>query len=219
MASKSSSSSSSASSVSASAAPSSSSTGKKTYKCPPIYLNLLLLNKDELVGNKVVEKTGLHSGGLLARAAAFTANKFVTDEKIITNLAENLIDGVSKSIKELGITAEIAIKFKQGCLVVIRIQIDEIDIMQLIVTAKGKEFAENFNGLLTAAATLGMEETVHTKVHEKVYGSIGDGMKTKFSTMIPQKMAEKGVFVECQACSHTEQAEIFFELYDRLQKM
>jgi hypothetical protein len=110
MASKSSSSSATSASVSGSSVPAPSSTGKKTYKCPPIYLNLLLLNKDELVGNKVVEKTGLHSGGLLARAAAFTTNKFVTDEKIITTLAENLIDGVSKAIKDLGITAERTVK-------------------------------------------------------------------------------------------------------------
>ena len=42
----------------------------------PIFLNVLLLNKDEVVRSKVTEKTGLSSGGFMGKAAAF-AGKLV----------------------------------------------------------------------------------------------------------------------------------------------
>mmetsp|Transcript_9679 Transcript_9679/g.10401 ORF Transcript_9679/g.10401 Transcript_9679/m.10401 type:complete len:215 (-) Transcript_9679:165-809(-) len=188
----------------------------KTHRCAPIYLNILLLNKDELVGNKITEKTGK---GFFGRAAAYTANKLITDEKIIGNLAQGLIDGVQKAITDLGIHAEISIKFKQGSLVVIRIQIAEIDTMQLILTAKGPEFASHFNTLLSSTTALGMGDMVNERVHENIYGSIGEGMIQKFNELIPQKMSEKGVNVDCQACSANDQAEVFFDLFEKLSQL
>ena len=61
-----------------------------------------------------------------------------------------------------------------------------------------------------------MGEMVNEKVQDKIYGSIGEGMVTKFNEMIPTKMAEKGVIVDCQASSAHDQAEVFFDLYEKL---
>jgi hypothetical protein len=186
---------------------------KNTHKCEPIYLNVLLLNKDELVTNKIAEKTGT---GFFGRAAARTANHFITDEKIASNIGENLVDGVSKALGDMGITADFHVKFKQGAYVVLRIQIDEMDIMKLVVTAKGPQFANSFQDLLNAANNLGMGESVGLKVKEKIYGSIGEGMVKKFNELIPKKMEEKGVIEDCQACLSSEQAEIFFAILDKV---
>jgi hypothetical protein len=59
-----------------------------------------------------------------------------------------------------------------------------------------------------------MSDTVLSKVDDKIYGSIGEGMATKFTEMIPKRMADKGVIVDCHACSAEEEAEVFFELYN-----
>jgi hypothetical protein len=39
------------------------------------------------------------------------------------------------------------------------IQIDELDTMQLILTAKGQEFANNFNALFASAAAWGYRDS------------------------------------------------------------
>ena len=51
----------------------------------PIYLNVLLLNKDEVVSKKVAEKTGLTAG-----IASYAANKAVSDETVTSGLSSNL---------------------------------------------------------------------------------------------------------------------------------
>lgn len=53
--------------------------GKATYIPPKFYINILLLNKDEIIAAKVQEKAG---SGLFGRAAGFVASKAVTDDKI-----------------------------------------------------------------------------------------------------------------------------------------
>jgi hypothetical protein len=181
---------------------------------PPFYLNLLLLNKSEVVGNKVQEKTGI--SGFFGRVAVYSANQMIPDEKIITNLAENLIHGVEKTIDEMGITADFDLKFVKGALAVIRIQITDINTLQIILSAKGPEFASNFMKLLAATSKLGMERTVLSNVNNKLQSTIIEGMITKFNEMIPQKLAEKGVIIDCHACKKEDQGEIFFELYDRI---
>jgi hypothetical protein len=181
---------------------------------PPFYLNLLLLNKSEVVGNKVHEKTGI--SGFFGRVAVYSANKMIPDEKIITNLAENLITGVGKAIDEMGITADFDLKFVKGALAVIRIQITDINTLQIILSAKGPEFASNFMKLLAATSKLGMEKTVLSNVNNKLQSTIIEGMIGKFNEMIPHKLAEKGVIIDCHACKKEDQAEIFFELYDRI---
>lgn len=143
----------------------------------------------------------------------------ISDEKIITDMAEKLIEGVSKTIEEVGIVADFSIKFTKGSFVVIKIQIMDIDTLQLILSAKGPEFASNFTRLLISVEKLGMTATVLDKVNTKIHSSISEGMINKFNALIPQKMSEKGVHVDCHACTTEEQAEIFFYLHDRLMEM
>lgn len=184
-----------------------------TVNIPPFYLNLLLLNKSEVVENRVLDKTG---EGFLGRAAVYAANKMVTDEEIVSNIANSLISVVSKTIDEMGITADFAIKFTKGSFLVIKIQITEVDILQLVLSAKGPEYASEFTRLLTATERLGMVGTVLPKIQTKIYSNINDGMIQKFNELIPTKMAEKSIHVDCHACKTEDQAEVFFELHDRL---
>ena len=83
-----------------------------SVQCKPFYLNLVLLNKEEVVTNKVAEKTGFKAGGLLGKAAAFAANKLVSDETVLEKLSDGLIDGVNKAITDLNIKATIEFEYK-----------------------------------------------------------------------------------------------------------
>jgi len=188
-------------------------TSAGSHTCRPFYLNILLLNKAEIVAQKVAAKAGT---GLFGRAAGFAANRLVSDEKIMDNLAEKLIGGVQRATSELGITADMEVKFQQGPFVVIRVQVTEVDTLQLILSSKGPEFASNFTTLMTAVEALGIKDSVNQKVEEKVNSSISEGMMRKFKEMIPHKMAEQGVNVECDAVSAEEQAEVFFKLLSDL---
>lgn len=186
---------------------------RSVRRCKPFFLNVTLLNKDEVVASKVAEKAG---SGIFGRAAAFAANKLISDDKIVENLAEKLIDGVHSATSELGIEAEMEVKFQHGPFVVIRVQVVDVDTLQLILSAKGEEFATNFSTLLVAATSLGLKDTVESRVDDKVFSSINEGMMAKFRDLIPQKMATQGVVVECQVASVEDEADLFFDIMSHL---
>lgn len=182
-------------------------------RCKPFYLNVILLNKDEVVATKVAEKAGT---GLFGRAAAFAANKLISDDKIVENLAEKLMDGVQTATAELGISADMEVRFQHGPLVVIQVQVADVDTLQLILSAKGEEFATNFSTLLVAATALGLKDTVESKVDDKIYSSINEGMMAKFRELIPVKMAAQGVLVSCEVSSAEDEADLFFNIMSTL---
>ena len=89
----------------------------------------------------------------------------------------------------------------------------------MILSAKGEDFASNFSTLLLTAEKLGMGETVSAKVDEKIQTSIIEGMMKKFGEMIPAKVASKGVEVECQPATCEQEAEIFFNILERVNEL
>ncbi len=185
-------------------------------QCKPFFLNIVLLNKEEVVNSKVAEKTGFRSGGFLEKAANFAANKLVKDEKVLSTLSEQLILNVQKAVSELNISATIESKFQQGSFVVIRVQVHDFDTMSLVLASKGADFASSFSTLLVAVEQLGMEDTVLSTVDTKIVSQINEGMMRKFNEMIPLKLGEKGLNVDCTTCSPEEQADFFYETLAKL---
>lgn len=183
---------------------------------PPFFLNILLLNKDEVVAKGVQEKTGT---GLFGKVAAFAANKVITDEKIITNLSSTLMDTIKKSIEDMGIHIEVTKRFQHGPLVVIQFQVMDLELLKVIEVAKGKEFSANFQNLLSSAEQLGLGDVITGKVYEKIYATINESMIKKFGEMLPTKMREKGVSVDCTASSHNDEALVFFDMMNRVNSL
>ena len=54
---------------------------------------------------------------------------------------------------------------------------------------------------------------IETKIRSKVY----EAMIEKLGEMIPQKMGEAGLQVECHVCGKEAEAEIFFDILDRME--
>lgn len=44
----------------------------------------------------------------MGRAATFAANKLVTDEKVISNLASTVIEKISAGVNDMGISADVS---------------------------------------------------------------------------------------------------------------
>lgn len=177
--------------------------------CPPFFLNIRLLNKEDLVAKTVQEKAGT---GFVGRVAAYAANKMVTDDKIITNLSDTLMDTIKKSVQDMGIQMDVQKRFQQGSFVVIQFQVLDIELLKVLKVAKGEDFAQHFEAFLEAAKGLGLGDTIVGKVYEKIYGSLNEGMLNKLSTLVPTKMKEKGVEVEIEACTADREGLVFFDI-------
>jgi hypothetical protein len=182
---------------------------------PPFYINIILVNKDEVVASAVGNKTGLKTG-YLARAAAFAANKLVTDERVVSNLATNLIDKATAAVTELGIHASFKKVFQAGSFVVLRVQILEVDKLTLVLAAKGPDFASSFSSLLTTLSFLGLEATALPTIDHKINDSVYEGMMNKMAEILPKKMQEAGLVVECNVYSAADQANNFYDTLETL---
>lgn len=187
------------------------------YKAKPVYINVLLLNKNEVVAAKVAEKTGL-KGGLFNKAINFAANKVVTDEKVIDSLSATLISKISTAVNDMGIKADISKKFQKGAFVVVRVHVEDVDKLSLILGAKGPEFASSFSALVSSLSSLGLAETALPKIDIKIQDLIHNALITKFSEAVPAKMAEQGLEVQCDVKSSEDQAEFFFEALENFEK-
>jgi len=185
-----------------------------TMTCPVFYLNILLLNKDELIKGKVEGKAG---SGFLGRAAATLASSVVSDETVINSLAATLIEKVETAVSEMGISAAVTKVFQKGCFVTFTVTVQDIDKLSLILAAKGAEFAADFSTLLVMLTRLGLSETALPKIDEKISNLVHTKLMERFQEMIPLKMSEQGLVVECNCSTSAAQAEYFFGMLQRLE--
>eukprot|EP00598_Pedospumella_elongata_P006708 CAMPEP_0184983430 /NCGR_PEP_ID=MMETSP1098-20130426/12627_1 /TAXON_ID=89044 /ORGANISM="Spumella elongata, Strain CCAP 955/1" /LENGTH=204 /DNA_ID=CAMNT_0027507245 /DNA_START=33 /DNA_END=647 /DNA_ORIENTATION=+ len=182
---------------------------KLPYELKPFYLNIVLLNKDEIVTAKATEKAGK---GLFGRVAAYGATHLVSDEKVLGKISEKLVENVGSAVSVMGIEASLLKVFAQGAYVVIRVQVQEVDKLKLLHKAKGIEFASSFEVLLNSIDKLGLADTAGEKIDRKIKDHIQEGMMKKFGEVIPEKLAENGVSVDCHVVHSTEQAEYFYQM-------
>jgi hypothetical protein len=187
------------------------------YEAKVVYINVLLLNKRDVVASKVAEKTGL-KGGLFNKAINFAANKVVTDEKVIASLAETLVSKILIAVNDMGIKADIKKKFQKGAFVVVRVHVQDVDKLALILGAKGPEFASSFSALVSSLSSLGLADTALPKIDKKIQDLVHNALITKFAEAIPQKMAEQGLEVQCDVKSSEDQADFFFEALENFEK-
>jgi len=173
---------------------------------PSFYLNVRLLNKDELVNSKVTEKAG---SGLFGKAVSAVATRVVTDELVLSKLADILTEKVHSAVEAMGIQVSLERCYAQGPVVCFKVTVKSIDQLELVLAAKGAEYAATFSRLLVNLAELGLTEVL-PKIDEKIATKVKEGMMKRMETIIPQKTQEQGMEVQVRACSSEEQAEVFF---------
>jgi len=173
---------------------------------PSFYLNVLLLNKDELVSNKVTEKAG---SGLFGKAVSAVATRVVTDELVLSKLGDVLTEKVQSAVEAMGIQVSLERCYAQGPVVCFKVTVKSIDQLELVLAAKGADYAASFSRLLVTLTELGLTEVL-PKVDEKIATKVTEGMMKRMEEMIPEKTAEQGLEVQVKACLAGEQAEVFF---------
>lgn len=178
------------------------------YQLKPFYMNIILLNKDEIVNKKATEKTGT---GVFGRAAAFTATRLVSNDMVLTKISVKLIEGVKLAVSDMGISASIQKSFQDGAYVVIRVQVSDVEKLKLLKKAKGLEFSAAFEVLLHSLTQLGLDKTAGVQIDHKIKDHIQEGLMKRFGEAIPQKLAENGVSVELEVVGSEEQAEYFYQ--------
>lgn len=172
-----------------------------------IYINLKILNKDEIISSKVSEKAGT---GFLGRTASYAASKLVTDEKISSTITSKLIEGIQKATDDIGITCVLVPVFIDGVASTIQLKIESFDTYEVIKNTKGEDFLSKIKDLEASVEALGMGDVVTEKVKNKVSDSVSDGIISKLTTIIPQKLNENGVKVNCCIKTSESQAGYFF---------
>ena len=90
------------------------------------------------------------------------------------------------------------------------------DKLQLLKVSKGEEYANLFSTLLDCMDRLGLEEPL-SKVDGIVLQKVQESLMDKFGQLIPSKMAESGMLVDCTVVDKGNQAEFFFDTLESVE--
>ena len=182
------------------------------------YLNVVVLNKDDVVKAKVQEKVGSGYFGLLGKLATSAATHAVSDDKFAATVASKLVETIPTKTQDLGITLSLTSVFQRGTYVVLKATISNINTPVLLTKTKGEEFAAKFaelQELLTFFQVSDARDGIETKIRGKVH----DALLTKLEEQLPAKLQESGnVAVTVQAKRPAEQAQFFYDFLAALEK-
>jgi len=184
------------------------------------YLNLVLLNKNDVVEKIVKDKVGSGVSGLHIRSklAATVAKKALKDEAVSSKLAEKLVDLVPKQIADLGIKILLEKRFIEGPLLVLQATIKETDGVKMMTKVKGEEAGKKFAELQEAMAFLELEEA-EQKLRNTLLKKARNSLMEKLCTMLPNKLYDAaGARVEVTALSEAEQPEWFYNFLQEHRK-
>jgi len=170
------------------------------------YINITLLNKDEVVAAKVQEKAGT---GIFGKVAGKVANAGMSEDKIVSKLSATLCETLPKTLGEMGIGGSFEEMFHHESLVVFKCSIGEIDQMTLLRGAKGEDYATHFQTMLDSFAALGIESAA-SNIEASVQSKVRHGMMEKLGDILPEKMLEKGMKVDCSVQGPENQADFFY---------
>ncbi len=179
----------------------------------PFYLNVTLLNKSNVVKSQVNEKVGK---GIFGRAMASVASSVVSDATVIQKVASELVSKIQDATAVMGIRCSLQSRFQKGPFVTLKCQVCQIEKLQLILAAKGEEFASDFSTLLETLAALGLADTALPKIDEKIEKLVYLNIMQKFAEKIPVALEEQGIECQVDVVPEEEQAEFFFDAIETL---
>lgn len=171
------------------------------------YLNLTILNKDEVVKETVKKKAG---SGIFGKAMSFAANSVVSDKAVVDKLSKALLEKIPAAISDMGIEGDIVKEFEKDAYLVIKVTIKSTDKYQLFRATKGEEYASKFNELLACLDALELTDAL-SKIDDTILNKVHENMMAKFAEVIPTKMNENGINVDCCVCSCADQAAYLFQ--------
>mmetsp|Transcript_36346 Transcript_36346/g.95842 ORF Transcript_36346/g.95842 Transcript_36346/m.95842 type:complete len:201 (+) Transcript_36346:87-689(+) len=182
------------------------------------FLNMIVLNKDEVVEQQVSErmKGGGLGMGLARKAATAVAKRAVTDEKVGQKVGTELLSKLPGILAGLGINIKLTQRYVGGPLIVLRCEINEVDGASLVRKAKGEEAAQHFTNMTEAFTALGIEAGSQ-QVRSAVFTKTKDALMEKLSDVLPAKLLEAaGVKVDAICNDEATEAEWFFSFIENI---
>lgn len=179
--------------------------GKKIH-IDHFYLNLVILNKGEILNEKVKEKAGT---GVFARLAGKAANAVISDAKITSTLSAGLVEKLESVTRDMGLDLAFQKSFQRKNFVVIKVTLLHIDKVALLKNVKGKEFADKFELLLGTMNELGLDAKVKA-IDEGMGDIVIDKLMEKLHETLPVKLEEQGVQCDVKTVAPAEQADVFY---------
>ncbi|CAK0837391.1 unnamed protein product, partial [Prorocentrum cordatum] len=182
-------------------------------KSEPFYLNIVVVDSSAAVTSQVQGKLG---SGFFGKAASTMAKKVVTESKIATKVAAQLVEKIPAVLAEKGITLECKARYQFGSFIVLRAQVTEVTPVQLVTLAKGDAFGQKFGQMLESFEALELAEALDT-VQAKVRDKVNIALIEKLTEILPAKLQEQGIQTTISAKPTHEQAEFFFDFIERMQ--
>eukprot|EP00933_Yihiella_yeosuensis_P046865 TRINITY_DN42492_c0_g1_i1.p1 TRINITY_DN42492_c0_g1~~TRINITY_DN42492_c0_g1_i1.p1 ORF type:complete len:223 (-),score=54.68 TRINITY_DN42492_c0_g1_i1:20-688(-) len=186
-----------------------------------LYLNIFLLNKDEVVKKGV--QTKLQSKTPFKKWAfpclTGLAAKVVKDEQVAGKIGQQLAAMLPSKLAELGIQGlESKVVFQRGSMVVTRLNLDKIDINThaLLTNAKGEEFAADFETLTNTLKKLEITDAL-ASIDAKIRARVALALRDKLGEKLPEKLGSEGVKVDLVVLPSELQAAFFFDALEKLE--
>jgi hypothetical protein len=180
---------------------------------PVFFLNVIVLNKDEVVASKVGEKMGF---GFAGRAATKLAQRVVKDERVCKEVATGLIVKLPKVLSDLGIDLELTQRYLSGPLIVFQCEIREVDGLALVTKAKGAEAARHFQSMTAAFEHFGIEAGLQ-QVRHALFVKSREALMEKLAVLLPERLLDAaGVQTDVVCKSEAAEAEWFFTFVEIL---
>lgn len=189
--------------------------GTEEVNLEPFYVNVLLLNKDAIVAEQVAGKVG---SGIFGRALSSVASSVVSDASVTQQVATELMEKIGAATAAMGIKTSFEQCFQQGAFVTLKARVLAIEMIELVLAAKGEEYASSFTRLLTSLTNLGLADTALPKIRTKITEMVRVKILEKFQEKIPAALQEKGIVCRVDVVTGAEQAEFFFNALQELEK-
>lgn len=146
----------------------------------PFKLQITVKNKREVMDKRATTWFG------------WALDKMITDDQFSNTIADKMCEMIPQKMHDMNIDSELEKESVEGLTSRIKVVVNNIDIKELLTTAKGPEFTEAIMSLKSSLAGLGVPEKFDM-IESKVQAMVRSKLMTKLPEIITEKMAGEGV--------------------------
>eukprot|EP01041_Mallomonas_annulata_P001348 gene1348-2600_t len=178
-----------------------------------LYLNFTVLNKHDVVMNVVKSK---FSSSMVGSIAGRVANSVINDENFSERVGERLVSLIPEKLDELGVKASVELIFLWDTNFIVELRIIDANIKKILAMKMGKENIQYLEKIAQAVGGDDHTEALFTSMNRTAALKVSEKLNLLMADKIREKMAEKGLEVQVQCCSESEQTAV---LVSTLQKL
>ena len=184
-----------------------------------IFLNFLILNKEEVVTGtveaKLTSKFGNNSSTryLASKLGKYAASR-LPDSAVTEKIGSSITSALPTKLSEMGITAECKISFQQGPYFVAVVTIVKVDAGTVIAKSAGKEKASKYDTLMEIIGTQAVKDSLESNMVQLIATKLSDVLPIK----LKDQFASKGVEATIAAKTESDQARYMFAMLESLEQ-